>query len=455
MKKRGYRKMIDKIDVKFYLILLLVLTIFMFSSDQITAQGKRFVLEDVAKMVGLGSPQISPDGKQIVLSVSRQNLKDNRYDRELVLVNVADGSRRVLTYNRTSVGSQKWSPSGDRLAFLAPGKNKKTQIYIMSFKGGDPKPITNHPTGVGSYIWSPDGKEIAFLAKEEDEKKEGEGKHNKAFQVGDHSYLLNAPPKPNQIWLTSADGGDVTQLTSGKTHNGSINWSPDGNSIVYTNEPAPFKYFESSIKVINIRTKEQRTLVSQPAGSSSPMYSPDGKIIAYRRSTGPEIIFNPSAIYQMPASGGKEVMVSKDIDRNLSGYWMPDGKSMLLSGTDLTVRALWLLPKGKKPYKIDLGKIQSSSISFSKKGALAFTAVEPQNPVELYYMASIKSKPKKLTNFNQEVASRNFGHVETIHWQGPDGFKENGVLVFPPDYDKNKKHPLVLSIQGIPASGNQ
>lgn len=454
MKKCHFRNKICKISIIFCTIFVFVTAGFIFKSSQVTAQTKRFRLENVAKMVGLGSPQISPDGKQIVLIVSRQNLKDNRYDSELVLVNLADGSRRVLTYDRSGVSSPKWSPTGDRLAFLSQGKNKKMQIYMMFFKGGDPKRIINHVPGVSSYIWSPDGKKIAFLAKAEEEKKQGEAKHNKAFEVGDHSYLLEAPLKPNQIWLTSADGGDVSQLTSGKTHNGSINWSPDGKFIVFTSEPARFKDFENSIKIIDIKTKEQRILVSKP-GSYSPMFSPDGKFIAYSHTTGPEIDFNPFAINKIPVSGGKAVVVSADLDRDLSGYWLPDGKSMLFRGTDLTVRTLWLLPEGKKPYKIDLGKINpSSGISFSGKGALTFTGVEPQKPAELYYMASIKSKPQKLTDFNKEVASGNLGHVETISWQGPDGFKQNGVLVFPPDFNKSKKYPLVLSIHGGPMSAS-
>jgi len=454
MKMCCFQNKVSKIRIIFCTIVAILTANFIFESNQVTAQGKRFRLEDVAKMVGLSSPQISPDGKQIVFTVSRQNLTDNRYDSEFVLITVADGSKRVLTYDRSSVSSPKWSPTGDRLAFLAPGKNKKMQIYIMSFMGGDPKRITNHESGVSSYIWSPDGRVIAFLAKEVDEKKEGEAKHNKAFEVGDHSYLLEAPLKPNQIWLLSAEGGDVNQLTSGKSHNASINWSPDGKSIVFTSEPARYKDFENSIKIIDIKTKKQRTLVSKP-GSYSPRFSPDGRFIAYSHTTGPEIDFNPFAIHKIPTIGGKAVVVSADLDRNLSGYWLPDSKSMLFRGTDLTVSTLWLLPEGKKSYRIDLGKINpSSSISFSKKGALTFTGVEPQKPAELYYMKSINSKPQKLTDFNKEIASRNLGHVETIHWQGPDGFKENGVLVFPPDYNKNKKYPLVLSIHGGPMSAS-
>ncbi len=453
MKKSNPRQSKCKIGAGIYILLAIIITCLILTTSQVSAQGKRISLADLAKLVKLRDPQISPDGKQIVLEVSRQNLKDNRYDKELVLVDISTGARRVLTYDRPNVGRPRWSPSGDRLSFLSIGKNEKSQIFIMPFNGGDAKQITNHPSGVGSYAWSPNGKDIAFVAKDEAEKKEGEGKFNKSFEAGDHSYMLKSRALPSHLWLTSADGDDDVRLTSGTEPVSSIDWSPDGKYIVFGSEPAPFKYFEKVIKIIDIKTKKQRVLVAKPAGSSSPRFSPDGKFIAYTRSAGPEIIFNPAAVYMTPVAGGEEVLMSKEVDRSLSCYWMPDGKSMLFSGTDLTKKSLWLAPKGKKPRKIETGKIYPvSGISIGTNGALVFIGVETQLPDELYYMASTKSRPKKLTDFNNEVASRNLGHVETINWQGPDGFEENGVLIFPPDYNKNRKYPLVLTIHGGPMS---
>ena len=119
----------------------------------------------------------------------------------------------------------------------------------MPFNGGDAKQITNHPSGVGSYAWSPNGKDIAFVARDEAEKKEGEGKFNKSFEVGDHSYMLKSRVLPSHLWLTSADRDDDIRLTSGTEPVSSIDWSPDGKYIVFGSEPAPFKYFE------NIRSK--------------------------------------------------------------------------------------------------------------------------------------------------------------------------------------------------------
>src|SRR5436309_15320768 len=92
-----------------------------------TVLAKRIDLDDLAKIVRVADPQIAPDGKSIVIVVSRVNVDKDRYDSELVLVDVATGAQRVLTHDRPKVGHPRWSPGGERIAFLAkaavPAKN--------------------------------------------------------------------------------------------------------------------------------------------------------------------------------------------------------------------------------------------------------------------------------------------------------------------------------------------
>jgi dipeptidyl aminopeptidase/acylaminoacyl peptidase len=83
------------------------------------AQARHMELNDYAKITSVSDPQISPDGKAIVFVVSRPNLEQDRSDRELVLLDIATGAQHVLTYERRGVGSPRWSPTGDRLGFVA------------------------------------------------------------------------------------------------------------------------------------------------------------------------------------------------------------------------------------------------------------------------------------------------------------------------------------------------
>ena len=91
-----------------------------------TAALRRIHLDDLARLVRVSDPQISPDGKTIVIVVSRPNYDDNRHEAELVLVDVATGGQRVLTRGRLELAHPRWSPGGKRLAFLAKGTPKKT-----------------------------------------------------------------------------------------------------------------------------------------------------------------------------------------------------------------------------------------------------------------------------------------------------------------------------------------
>src|SRR5437879_3828583 len=97
---------------------------------------RRMQLDDLGHIVRVSDPQIAPDGKSIVMVVSRANYEENRYDADLVLVDVASGNQRVLTRERRSVSHPRFSPSGDRLAFLANvalamGQQARAQIFVM------------------------------------------------------------------------------------------------------------------------------------------------------------------------------------------------------------------------------------------------------------------------------------------------------------------------------------
>jgi Tol biopolymer transport system component len=131
-------------------------------------------LDDLRNTVGISSPETSPDGKSLVIIVSRVNWDEDRYDSQLVLVDVATGAQRSLTSVRKGLSLPQWSPSGDRLAFLAEtGEGEKedkqatAQIFVLSMNSGDPQQITSAPLGVEPFAWRPDGSFLAFVSPDE------------------------------------------------------------------------------------------------------------------------------------------------------------------------------------------------------------------------------------------------------------------------------------------------
>ena len=161
----------------------------------------------------------------------------------------------------------------------------------------------------------------------------------------------------------------------------------------------------------------------------------------------------------MPAAGGQAKTIGQAIDRGLArALWMPDGKSVLVGGNDTTQVSLWQLPLEGAAKKLDLAGVSPNSsyfvdVAVSRNGAIAFTGSTPVHPAELYYMASLEATPRALTRVNAEIAAIPLGKADAIEWTN-DKFNENGVLIYPPDFDPSQKYPLVLVIHGGPRAAS-
>jgi len=454
-------------------IFLLVVTA-LYAGANGLAQSRHIELNDVAKIVSVSDPQISPDGKTIVVVVSRANVEQDRIERELVQVDIASGTQHPLTYERKTVGSPRWSPTGDRLAFTAndgAGKDAKPQIFVLSMSGGEARRISDAPEGIEQFAWRPDGRDIAYVTSDEPANKKEIEKHNDAFEVGDNDYLTTEAPQPSHIWLISADGGKAKRLTSGawslpksappSSPASPISWSRDGKSLLFTRQEHPHQGDAdlTTLQVLNMDTGEYRRLTKHEKFESFGAFSPDGSRVAYwyPRDGDPN---NENEIFVTSTSGGDGTDTTRAIDHDLfRAIWMPDGNSLLVGGNDGTQVSLWLQPLNGSARKLALGDVTPSWFFWvdafvGSKGEIAFTGSTPRQPSELYYMASANDTPKRLTNFNHDIATLNLGVADRITWDGPDGFKEDGVLVYPPDFQQGRKYPLVLIIHGGPTASS-
>jgi dipeptidyl aminopeptidase/acylaminoacyl peptidase len=441
-----------------------------FGAASVPAQSRKIELSDLAKIASVSDPQISPDGKSIVFVVSRPNLEEDRSDRQLVLMDIATTTQHVLTYDRRGVGSPRWSPNGDRLAFVAvdgAGKEAKPQVFVLSMTGGEARKITDAPGGIEQFAWRPNGQEIAYVASDEPENKKEIEKHHDAFEVGDNDFLATEAALPSHIWILPADGGKARRLTSGawslpksappSSPASPISWSPDGKWLLFTRQEHPHQGDAdlTTLQILNVDTGEIRKLTKHEKFESFGLFSPDGARVAYwyPRDSDPN---NEIEIFVTPTSGGDGTDVTRAIDHDIQRViWMPDGNSLLVGGHDGTTTSLWLQPTSGPAKKLALGDISPSwgfwvDAFVGRKGDIAFTGSTPTQPSELYYMASANDSPKRLTNFNHEISTLALGKTERFEWKGPDNFQEDGVLVYPPDFKKDKKYPLVLIIHGGP-----
>jgi len=417
------------------------------------AQERTLEIDDLRLEVGVSTPALSPDGRQVIVTTSTPNYEDNRFDRTLILVDIASGEQLELTPQRPAVNQPRWSPSGDRLAFVDSGEGgEDRQVFVLPMGGGEAHQVTNAEEGVSAFRWTMDGTQILYTSRDVAVELEGEERHNKSFEVGDNSYLTEADPLSAHLWRIAVAGGEAERLTEGVESIGAFMVSPDGTTVAYEVTPLPHsgEGIRSTIGLFDLESGETRDLVGDPAVDVRG-FSPDGRYLAYGRSRGPEPGFHPDGIFLKPLDGGDMVDVTARIDRSLGGVaWLPDGQSLLVNGTDLTARALWHQPLNGAPERLDLGDIHPGSPVVAANGTVVFVGREDERASELYTMTVDEWEPRRLTNFNDALARMKLAEVETVTWDGPDGFEQNGVLLYPPDYVEGRRYPLVLSIHGGP-----
>ena len=412
-----------------------------------------FGIEDYAKIARVTDLHLAPDDRSVVLVLSRPNYVDNRWDSDLVRVDLSNGRVRDLTQRKTA-RSPRWSPSGDRLAFLADVAGE-SQIFVLEADGGEANQITHAPTGVQAFAWKPDGKTFAYISRDETPKRE---KFDDSFEVEANDYLMQTGTEPAHLWTVDANGGTARRLTSGhwSVSGNSLAWSPSGDRIVFVSQPSAGTRDSDKHSIEVVKADGGPPTPIAELGNrhcAQPSFSPDGRWLTVSCPIEGHVK-NQTELLILPSTGGEFKRVSMTLDRNFSrGLWTPDSKSLISSAPDGPLTSLWTIAVDGTAKKWQLGKVSvggQGDIDITKDGRLALIGTEPLRPPELYLVNGPQAAPARLTNFHSEIAAMKLGRMESMAWKSDDNLPLSGILTFPPNFDPNQKYPLVLNIHGGP-----
>jgi dipeptidyl aminopeptidase/acylaminoacyl peptidase len=406
-------------------------------------------LADLRKSVSVASPQISPDGRSIVVLIRRGDYDKDKTRTDLVLIDVATHRARTLLQDATGLDSVEWSPDGSRLAYVAD-----KQIYILPMNGGEPVQITHVKTSVSALDWRPDGNAIAYTAELEPPNKAQIDRHEDQFQVNDDPWTDQAAPQTVALYEVDAGGRSSRRVGSGWSVGGGFTYARDGKSLFVTritDHKSPNRYLSREIVRVDVRSGRTTLLRRLSVMQTDPLRSPHGEIAF--------AFANPAGTMQTEmaladAGGNNPHMITQRLDRNANAAaFMPDG-SLVIVANDQTGRQIYRVTASGGVSHLPMGTlIPSFDVSVSRTGTVAFIASTVDHPAELYVLRAGTSAPVRVTDYNRWIERYALGKSHAVTWRTKDGFTADGVVTTPPGWH-GQRAPLVLYIHGGPTSSS-
>ncbi|HQR05994.1 MAG TPA: S9 family peptidase [Gemmatales bacterium] len=468
-----------------WLLLFIVGCLITSRTDALTQEAKRPITpEDLWKVKRIGAPSTSPDGAWAVVDVGTVDVAKNDTTSELWLLSTDGKTQKQLTRSGGRNSGPKWSPDGQSIAFLSQrAGDEVTQIYVISPEGGEARRVSKMPMAPFGLKWGTDSKTIyctawTWLETPTDEayqKKSRELKDNKVqayiIEEGTFRYWDRwiADGKRPVVWSVDVTSGQQRNLLAHcKKHlppyeasEKDYDISPDGKELAFVSENVKVLGLDTNhdIYTLDLTNKEaeaKNITSDNAANDTNPVYSPDGKNLAFLRQTVKFFYADRFRLMLRNTASGTNKELTASLDRSCGNpVWLPDNKRIAVEIEDSGITNIGFVTVDGKIMR-PKEPVSEHAISFAKTSRVGVYQVSSFDQPTTIMAHRPGSQPLKLDHFNDTlVAEWKLGRVENLTFKGADDKNVQMFVIYPPNFDANKKWPLVQMVHGGPHNAFQ
>jgi dipeptidyl aminopeptidase/acylaminoacyl peptidase len=500
--------------ISFFIILLTGAAFVQLSAQP--AAKKPFTFEDMMSLKRIGGPSVSPNGKWVLFSATEVDLAANKRTSHLWVVPIAGGNARQMPSTPAGESGGRWSPDGKSYLYIS-SEEGGSQVWIGGFDpdsgmlGDLPRKITNISTEADGAIWSPDGKNIVFVSEvypgcaDDACNKFSDETHTKSkvkAMVFEHLLFRHwnhyNSDKRSHLFVVPAAGGVARDLTPGNHDvppfslggQDAYAISPDGQELAFTSnwDEVGAISTNNDIFVVPMTGGELKKISTSPGGDSTPVYSPDGKWLAWRMQKRAGYESDRFRLVVYDRKSGEINNLTESFDQWVESFtWSPDSKTIYFTSEfqggspiyELNVQQAMAAAGGiaarQAIHEIAGGVNDEVNISSDGK-TLVFSRLSAQAPSEIYKVALDAPRPtiagaklgkdgnianrhvmqgdfnaEKLSHLNDAVlANIAMQPTESFWFAGAGGTKVQGFMVKPPNFNTAIKYPMKFLIHGGP-----